>query len=308
MTAPTAERRLALLQLLSRWVADSTGGASLEDLARHRPQLAAEILEEYGKTVFVARWARGSYAETINAVVVKFPWLKGMLAGCWQVLHTWSSLEPTKVHPPAPWPLVQALVGTALTWKWPRLALLILLGFVGLLRPCEMLAMAWTHFTWPSQHGLGRAVFLHVQEPKTRFRGPRNQHVKIDAGCALRLLEHLRPKQGSSELLWPGSSRLFLKRFRLLVAKVAGSERLIFPSSLRPGGATYLFQMTGESVSAVLWRGRWSQIRTLGHYIQELQCINVMGQMPEELQEKAQEWADMFDEFLEAWCTSSGNA
>lgn len=57
-----------------------------------------------------------------------------------------------------------------------------------------------------------------------------------------------------------------------------GHSKLVYPSSLRPGGATYLFQLWDENIPKLQWRGRWLHLKTMLHYIQELGAINVLNQ------------------------------
>lgn len=47
------------------------------------------------------------------------------------------------------------------------------------------------------------------------------------------------------------------------------------PSSLRPGGATYLFRLLQEDLVKLQWRGRWRSFRMLEIYVQELGAAQV---------------------------------
>ena len=94
VTPKTRSRRILLLQAFQSWIEKSVAGYNIDELARDYPVLFAEALVEYGKRVYVARWARGSFAETVNALTRKYHWLKGTLAGAWQLLGTWSAMEP----------------------------------------------------------------------------------------------------------------------------------------------------------------------------------------------------------------------
>ena len=49
----------------------------------------------------------------------------------------------------------------------------------------------------------------------------------------------------------------------------------LLPSSFRPGGATYLFQLWNEDVRRLQWRGRWQSLTMLERYVQESQAIHV---------------------------------
>ena len=62
----------------------------------------------------------------------------------------------------------------------------------------------------------------------------------------------------------------------MVLKEVADHPSLCVPSSLRPGGATYLFRLWQEDLVRLQWRGRWLHMKTLAHYVQELGCCNVM--------------------------------
>ena len=53
-----------------------------------------------------------------------------------------------------------------------------------------------------------------------------------------------------------------------------GSEGLAL-GSIRPGGATWLYRIT-ENSELVRFRGRWSSLRTLEVYIQEVGALSIL--------------------------------
>ena len=116
----------------------------------------------------------------INIVVQRCPYLKTFLAGPWKLLTTWESLFPGKLHPPVPLPLLKALVVTALAWQWNRLAMMLLIGFYALLRPCELIALKVSDCLLASETGYNDAIFLRLQLVKSRTRGARMQNVRLD--------------------------------------------------------------------------------------------------------------------------------
>ena len=142
VTAPTAALRVQLLEAFQTWMAEENlDSQPLPELARWDPIQLATVLEEYGRVLYEQGAAKRNYAKTINAILQRFPYVKSFLSGPWNLLTTWESLWPGKVHPPIPLPLLRALVTTALAWRWTRFAMVLLLGFYGLLRPCEVTAL-----------------------------------------------------------------------------------------------------------------------------------------------------------------------
>ena len=81
------------------------------------------------------------------------------------------------------------MVGCALAWGWWRVAVLLLTGFFGLLRPSEYLFLRASDFFLPTAHLAGQTVFVAVQAAKTRFRAARKQYVKIDVPAVVNFIE-----------------------------------------------------------------------------------------------------------------------
>jgi len=50
----------------------------------------------------------------------------------------------------------------------------------------------------------------------------------------------------------------------------------VVPASLRAGGSTHLFRTTHD-LSLVRWRGRWDEMRSLEHYVQELGAAEMLS-------------------------------
>ncbi|CAE7216273.1 ACT1 [Symbiodinium sp. KB8] len=129
VTVATAAIRDRLLADFQDWLgAEEQDHCPLAELSHRDPIQVSILVEEYGRSLYEQGAPRRDYAETINVLVQKFPFLKNFLAGPWRLLTTWESLCPSKVHPPMPLPILKALVTTALAWSWTRFALLLLVG------------------------------------------------------------------------------------------------------------------------------------------------------------------------------------
>ena len=201
-----------------------------------------------------------------------------------------------------PWPMLQALVVTMLAWGWWRLALTSLLGFFAMLRPIELLQLSKNSFVTPIDHGLGKVLLILLPSTKSRTRGPKQQYVRLDEPMVIDFVKRLLPKLLPSERIWPGSMSQFRRHWHLVVGHLTTLPKLVYPSSLRPGGASYLFQLWGEDLPRLQWRGRWVHQRTLSHYIQELGAVHVLTQVPMAQRVRLQQLALMFpsvvNEFL----------
>ena len=280
VTRTTAAIRDRLWEQFSTWLEmEDAELPPLAQLARKDPIEVSIRLEEYGRVLYEQGETRRNYAETVNVVVQRHPFLKTFMAGPWRLLTTWESLNPGKVHPPFPLPLLQAAVTTALVWGWTRLALMMLLGFYALLRPCELIALRVSDCLLTSETGIFNVVFLKLQLVKSRTRGARQQSVRLDVPFVVSFLKKNIKVMTQNEKLWPYSASLFRRRLQQVLKATCDSQDICLPSSLRPGGATYWFRMWNEDLVRLQWRGRWLHFKTLAHYIQELGCVNVLDSL-----------------------------
>lgn len=241
--------------------------------------MVVELLEEYGRVLYETGASRRTFAETINIVQQRFPYLKTLMTGPWQLATTWENLHPTQVHPPIPKPLLEAMVSIAISWKWYRLALLFLLGFYALLRPAELCFLRVKHFVTSEHSGLEKIVLIQLLQTKTRTRGARFQSVRLEEPHVIAFLQKVLRVMTPNELLWPLSPALFRTRFDQVLTRASGKSKLVYPSSLRPGGATFLFQLWREDIQKLMWRGRWVHFKTLLHYTQELEAFNIFEKL-----------------------------
>ena len=203
-------------------------------------------------------------------------------------------LEPPKVHPPVPLPSLMALTGLCLAWNWWREALLLLLGFFGLLRPIEYTSLTARHILLDMDGQGNQRLLLAVEHPKTRVRGARQQYARVDEPAVCDFWLAMRGQLLPSERIWPWSMTTW--RWRLTVLCRHLDIPSVLPSSLRTGGATHLFQEWGEDLPRLLWRGRWTNPKVLGHYIQELATVRILKDRP--LPRLAQELASLVPALL----------
>ena len=68
------------------------------------------------------------------------------------------------------------------------------------------------------------------------------------------------------------------RRLSLLYARI-GIPPLL-PSSLWPGGVTFLFQLGGVDLPKLMWRGRGQNSKILAHYVQELAAERILRDQP----------------------------
>ena len=78
-----------------------------------------------------------------------------------------------------------------------------------------------------------------------------------------------------SQLIWPSSAPTLGRRFRKILGRLVPLPATFSLGSLRAGGATFLFGEFDEDLQRLAWRGRWRQINTLAHYVQELAASRI---------------------------------
>ena len=103
----------------------------------------------------------------------------------------------------------------------------------------------------------------------------RGKTTKCKIGCAVRFLRKSIKTMAPREKMWPHSSSLLWKRVQQVPQSCCSLPNVCVPSSVRPGGATVWFREWNEDLVRLQWRGRWMHLKTLAHYSQELECINI---------------------------------
>ena len=132
---------MRLVSELEDWLKPKTPGFSLEALARGHIDVLSEWLEEYLIVMYLRGKSRRAAAETLNGLSPNL-WLAEVLACRALGSHKdVEGLEPVPHHLPMPAQVVHAVVGTALCWQWHRMAVLLVLGFFGLLKPAELVGL-----------------------------------------------------------------------------------------------------------------------------------------------------------------------
>ena len=143
-------------------------------------------------------------------------------------------------------------------------------GFFGLLRPVEMYDLTRGGIALPGSllSSMGRYAVVAIRNPKNRRQLGRSQFATVRSENASDWLAYLCDGLASSDRLWPSTAREFRARFKHLCELACLSDMNFVPSSLRAGGATWMFMKQVEPPRLKFY-GRWSSERTLNHYLQE---------------------------------------
>jgi hypothetical protein len=208
---------------------------------------------QYGKGLWSSGISYGKYAEIINALVARRREARRSFTRAWDLAFAWKDMEPTTHRVACPLIVVEALAVQALFWGWPLVAVHLLIGWHGIMRPVEHLAAVRGLLTLPCDsartHG---PVFLRIPFPKNRRSGPRQQTARWDDDVTTQLTTSLFASWPRSARLWPLSLGAFRRRFDALCAALhlrhgrdqcRGADWNAFSLTLgamRPGGATAL--------------------------------------------------------------------
>jgi len=241
----------------------------------------------------------------ILAVQAEKPHLRWKLRRAWDSIASWRLDRPIKMRTPLPRSLLYCLVTTAtlfaLSWDtgrssaWFQMSVFLRLGFFGLLRPMEALKLTLQQVTLPSQRLLGFAgrLLLAIQDPKNKMYGGRIQFALILDQVTIQWVSWLvdglpetsklftLTSSGVRELLDQLTSFLQLPRFT--------------PASLRAGGATDLF-LSGLPLDQLKFRGRWTNVKTLEHYVQEAGATRVLASLKPGVADRLEKILDMYPE------------
>ena len=146
-------------------------------------------------------------------------------------------MEPTEHRPPIPESVTFAMVSLAWLWGWKRWAAVTLYTFSAISWVGEVLRARRMDALTPrdilfEQH----VIYLKVNFPKTRHRGPRVQYSSAEWDTCVSLVSKVWDELMPDEFLFPGSQAAYRFRWDALLKhlKISSSFKLT-PGSLRGG-------------------------------------------------------------------------
>ena len=203
-------------------------------------------------------WAAGdglSQAEYTLASVHHFvPQLRGRIPGAWRKLKTWRRHELPRRAPPIPPIVVRGIAGLARIQGRLDVSVGILIGFHCMLRGGEVLRLRicdCIHFR--------DTVVLNLGFTKAGLRKGAQEQVTITDKSLASLLKFFSRDRSSTATLVSLSPCNFRKYFSRLLSFFGLGQEGYTLHSLRRGGATHFFRVTGN-LSATLERGRWISV------------------------------------------------
>eukprot|EP00438_Fugacium_kawagutii_P024843 Skav233725 [mRNA] locus=scaffold2225:77:649:+ [translate_table: standard] len=144
-------------------------------------------------------------------------------------------------------------------------AVLVAIGFHGLLRTGELLALQFQDVEFTPQCGV-----ISLKSSKSGLRTGTEEAIAVRASLTLQLVHTLcavsRPAPGLK--LWPHSGQFFRKVFSQYLQFFQLEALALKPYSLRRGGATFLLQC-GLPIETILVRGRWRSLNVARLYLED---------------------------------------
>ncbi|CAK0905717.1 unnamed protein product [Prorocentrum cordatum] len=215
--------------------------------------------------------------------------------GAWQLLTVWGRLEIPQRAPPMPAQVCTALAGWALSRGEVAFAAALLVAFHLCLRTGEALGLSGgVIFLKPCGRGA-----VSLPWTKTSCQKGAREQVTLDDPL-VGAVAHAQLQRDSR--LWPGTTRAFHDLFRTGLQQIGCKHLALSPYSLRRGGATHEFLLSGD-LSKVMLRGRWSSARTAKIYIQDGAAIIAEMKLQDRTRSTLQQFSNALFARVRAFCS-----
>jgi len=282
---------------------------SLENAAKD-PQQINDLLILYLQHLYDRGKAFWWGPHSILYVQTRWRSLKGHLRQAWDSVSTWKMEQPVRSRVPFRYELVQAVSYAAVLHAvaldcekaalWWSLAVVLRLGFFGLLRPKEICQMRIGHVVTPGP-GVFRSlscVVLSIIEPKNRMAMGRLQVRLVRDLPAVLWTSWFVKDQDEHNLLWPFGPAVLRTSIQQLLKYLNLHNLGLCPSGLRTGGATALLEQ-GTSIASIRFAGGWASDRNLAYYLQEAESAQTMLKIVPSVARRLERFLCAFD-FLDA--------
>lgn len=191
--------------------------------------------------------------------------LKGHLRGAWALTRAWQRHELPARAPPLPSMFVFALAQWLVQSKAPDVAAAIILGYHCVLRTGELLKLVAGDFVFSDN--LDSAV-VDLGLTKSGSRRGVKESITITQAWIVKLLRAATLSSLASAPLVQGGSYRLRRLFAAGLTALQLTEFGFKPYSLRRGGATELWRITGN-MGLVTQRGRWAHQSTARIYVND---------------------------------------
>ena len=279
----TSTRMVRCLELFRVWCVEKAGVPF--EVVCSSAEHANHALRAYGLELFREGRPRYQLVYAITAMQHSFPEFRRSLTGAWQVDLKWQFAEPGQCRAVLSAPILRAVLTVALLWNWYAFAGIVALGFGGMLHPAEFLALTRKDLVFPEDALFQqKSMYVFVKNPKTA-RFARRQHARIDDESLIFLARCIFGPLPLDVRLFGASPAVFRRQWNCLFDHLGiprrQAARGATPGVLRGSGATHEYLQTSD-IAQIQWKGRWSRLRTLEYYIQEVAAQLFMFELPVE--------------------------
>ena len=209
-------------------------------------------------------WAEGDPKGILNGALCGIahyiPALRGRLGGSWRLYKAWGRCERPKQAPPMPKSVMRALAGWFEQQGHRGAATMIVVAFHHILRSNEFMAIVGADVVSESGY-----LLVILRDTKIGQRLGINQEITIKSKWLRQCVLDARSAITPGFPLLGMQPQSFRKLWKTAL-RATGVPSSYTPYSLRRGGATCWFQVTG-SVDMVVDQGRWLNAKSCRNYI-----------------------------------------
>ena len=259
------------------------GGQELLHHCQQAPVLMVQALKSYGSFLFAAGTPLHYFRQLLAHIQREFPLTKQFMHIAWATVTKWELCEPVQHRPPMPEALVEAMVSLAIVWKWDFFAAATLTCFHGMSRIGEVLSAKRSHLLTPVDLlETSQVLYLLIEKPKSRGRGPRVQYTTVRESAAVGFISKIWQNTPRDRPLYPSSPSNYRRRWDALLAAIGVQKwHRLTPGSLRGGGCVAAHRK-GCHIQDLCWRMRLAHTRTLTFYLQETTAVSILPALTED--------------------------
>lgn len=232
-------------------------------IPHHKDQLDPLVCD-YIEHLWSSGAGRAQASDTVASLQDFLPKLRHQMPGAWRLLKTWSINEIPNRAPPLPEHVLHALCGWGAFHGHFSFAISLLIGFYGMMRTGEILALHRKDFY--SEVNSKKAL-ISLGFTKGGKRAGAAESVVIAHDTAVRPIQRWMKLTRPADYLTSSPTK-WRSLFSEAISSLGITEFGFRPYSLRRGGATWWFGKH-HSLDQILVQGRWQAAKTARIYINE---------------------------------------
>ena len=268
--------------VFTAWCARRYPGVNWQENADVCNQLLCEFIEGYFETND-SMWIP---KHTLLGIQTYLHHLDGKLTRAWNALRAWQTVQGSNHRVPLPHLLLSGMFLVCVlkgleaakdSLRWFTAWVLFRLGFSGLLRPGELIALRFRDILFDSSQSQQIAI-VRIGQPKNRNSMGFGQFVTIRDEATVAWLHWLCKQAPPALRLWDSTRERLTSHFRECLDLLNIPSSIFSLGGLRAGGATALI-IANVEVARIKFLGRWASESSMSVYIQESMSLLVLAQL-----------------------------